>query len=169
MSKKTPAEAYANWKAKMSSQSVIKSMVDGVQNTQKNPMELATSDAHAFEWRDKMQSNETFNKWKVNTSSFSVADWKTRTAAADSAKMAAAANGAQTKFEAVFTDLMAFEYALNQFLDQALPRGDIQTNVQRSVAFMYGMTAFLKNGKATVADAVAAINAKSGGMVTLQA
>ena len=168
MAKKTAVDVFAKWKAAMTNPATIKRMTDGVNAVTSSPMAAATSATKAKQWQDSMQSQETFQKWKDNTSGVSLDSWKTATAKADAAKVSTAAAAAQTKFEDSFTNLLAFEYALSAYLDQAMPSTTLQDRAFKAVAMMFGLTAFRKNGKATIADAVATINANSGGLISLQ-
>lgn len=83
-------------------------------------------------------------KWARNTAAVSLQSWKDAAISKGIPRIALGAQQAQPKMEAVMTKLLPFISNAKSSLDAQNPRGNLQQNIQRMVAWANTMATFEK-------------------------
>lgn len=132
---RTPDQIAADWANRLgTSTDKIKSGVDSVTVA---PGQAAARQKQV--WLNNL--NAAADKWARNTAAVPLADWQGAMATKGIPRIASGAQAAQAKFGAFMAKLLPFEANLVNSLP---PRGGIDANINRAVAFMRGMANFQK-------------------------
>ncbi len=129
----TPDQIAAQWASRLGQSS--QRITDGVQSVTVAPGQAAARQKAV--WAQNTQAAQ--DKWAARTASVSLSDWQTAMTTKGVQRIGQGAQAAQPKFAAFMGQLIPHIATVKGTLP---PRGGLDANIQRMVAFSQGMAKF---------------------------
>jgi hypothetical protein len=137
MTMKNPADVAAKWSRNLSS--ATQSIQSGVNAVTTAPTQLAARQADAY--LSGVQEAVASGKWANGLNRVTLQDWQSAMITKGIPRIGQGATSAKPKVEAFMGQLLPYIQTQQRQL-QAIPRGSLETNIQRMVAFTRGMSQF---------------------------
>lgn len=128
-----PATAAARWAANLAG--ATQKITEGVNGVTVAPGQAAARQSAV--WVANTQA--AAQKWQRNVAGVSLQEWQAKMTSKGIPRIATGASDAQSKMTAVFTQLLPF---IQSKVAALPPRGNLQQNIQRSVAFITAMSTY---------------------------
>jgi hypothetical protein len=118
---------------------------NGVQNTDKNPMDLAAKAQERMKAR--LLASIDSGKWAAGLRAVSPQQWKDAMINKGIPRISAGVQQAQPKMAAFFTELFPFQDSLVSKVE-SMPNTSLEDSINRMVTFTRGMAGFRRRGVA---------------------
>jgi len=138
---KSPSQIANRWASGISS--ATQTMTDGVNAVTVNPMEKAIRQIPAY--LAGVQRAVADGTLQRGLQSVSLSDWKESMLKKAIPRVASGAMAAKPKFESFMSEFLPHIESGQRMLE-SMPRGDMQTNIQRAVAMMEHNAKFKRRG-----------------------
>lgn len=134
----TPDQVAAKWNSRANS--ATQDWVDGINSVQVSPGQQAA--AQADTWIANLQAAR--QKWQTKMANMSAATWKAETVAKGQSRYGQGITQGQTKYQQAIAKVLSAE---KQIVASLPPRGNVEANINRSVAFQRAMAQAAANGQ----------------------
>jgi hypothetical protein len=133
----TPQQATRKWASRLKgAQTEIR---EGVQSTQKNPMELAA--AAQDKWINRLQEAANSGKFAARLRAVPLEKWRSNTVEIGIPRISAGVDAAQGDMEEFFSQLLPFQESLSAQVD-SMPDTTLDDSINRMTAWVRGMSEF---------------------------
>lgn len=138
MAKVNPQEFAAKWKQRTTS--AIPDFQAGVRRVTEAPGMKAAERADAY--LQGVQKAVADRKWQNNVAAVPLEEWKQKTAELGGQRISSGVAAAENKVQRFASNLLPYQESLRAQLDNQMPKGDLEQNVNRMVAWVRGMSEF---------------------------